>query len=253
MKYAAVILLTATSVKANFSWGRCQSFLDIGMPHVPMTFDAVDYEIPANTYAAGYPPELRFSIWEETSRSRTVPDWGAMMADCVTAEFKVDVENSVLTQTTQDWRWYNPLFLTETVKKSLWKPDRSIGYVNWNGWDTLAYGAEGVPLSNGKPNTYAIDWNSEHITLYTCVDAWNGWGKEEYMWNYKIHSKAEAEREEIGQAAYEEMIIRDFKDQAEMFDEDVSYGAWNFIKDYMGQMQLTYQGETCEYNTHAHP
>lgn len=49
------------------------------------------------------------------------------------------------------------------------------------------------------------------------------------------------------------MVIRDFKDQAEMFDEDVSYGAWNFIKDYMGQMSFTYQGETCEYNTHAHP
>ena len=75
-----------------------------------------------------------------------------MSADCVTAEFKVDMETNMLTQTSNDWRWYNPLFLTETVTMSLWKPEQSIGYVNLNGWEKFAMGVN-APLSNGKPNT----------------------------------------------------------------------------------------------------
>ena len=156
MKASALFsILSFNYVQANFSYGACQPFEDIGLVDKPMVIAEAELLVRAETYG-DFPIDDEDSQYEELYRT-TDTIWGAA-AECSKATFEIMGDASSQTMMHYNaWYWYG--FATYWTSDLLfqWNSANSKGYMVHNFWDTWG------ELSELPANSYALKWDNDEI------------------------------------------------------------------------------------------
>ena len=156
MKASALFaILSYNYVNANFSYGACQSFEDIGLVDKPMVIADAELLVRSETYG-DFPIDDEDSQYEEMYRT-TDTIWGGD-AECSKATFEIMGDSNSQTMMHYNaWYWYG--FATYWTSDHLfqWNSSTSKGYMVHNFWDTW------FPLEEMEQNSYALKWDNEEV------------------------------------------------------------------------------------------
>ena len=151
----ALATASLSAVSANFSFGACKTFTDLGMTDTAMTLSTIGTE----TY---------MEVFRTTDTANEI--WG----DCINSSYIVD--GTKTSERVKGWFWYAFFSYVTNDIKTQWDTTKSSGYQSLSLMDT-----DYSQTHNIKHLPSAADT----IVQYMCVNTFWGIGKNEYVW-YKI-------------------------------------------------------------------
>ena len=150
----SIVAATMSAVSANFSFGACKTFTDLGMAD--------------NTMTGGTAGTFGIDTYIEIFR--TSDTGNELMGDCISATHLPSADK--VSERVKGWYWYAFFgFVTNDIKTQ-WDATKSTGYQSLSLMDTDYTQTANIKL---------LDNSNNKIVTYQCVNTFWGIGKNEYV------------------------------------------------------------------------